>query len=191
MGAFYSTATVPVTTGRKKYSVVRDAIIESSRNKSLNRPALKFDSLDSFEFVKEGKLFTYNPTTFWRIGSVWLIEKCSPELSVLSLESFATRKFIINPIGSIVLRIHVTVVASTWDNEGEFHVTIEKIYKTKRGINVSVVCTDFYRIVSSSNKIVDVISKSSRPKCEKESVVCNKISRHHAKLFAELIDFKS
>lgn len=186
MGSFISTpttASASTTPGKKKYSVLRNAIIEKNSKNGLDTPKLLFDTWDKFVFIKDTREFTYDPTTFSRIG-VWLIERCSTEISVFSLESFAPRKFKLVPLGGTILRIHVTVIASTWDSDGEFHVTIEKIVKSRGGNRASVVCTDFYKI-AYNNTAKEIRSKSSRPVCVKDSELLKTVSKYHADLFTK------
>ena len=196
MGAILSHGQ-PINAKRSKNSKLRTHDYESIRramldSQSYSRPRLTFDSYDRFEFVKDHRKLVYDPTTFWALGP-WLIERCSRDISIFSLESFAPRKFAITPIGATVFLIHITIIAETWDESKEFHVTIERVTRTRRGIDVVGVCSDFYKMDMDTTKKKShhhhgAKSKSSRPVCAKESAVLDVISRHHAKEFAKFMN---
>ena len=173
---------------RPTYNVIRQAL---QSKQIVQPPRLPFDAYDKFSLVKlPGSIHaSFNPTVFWTVGP-WLIEKCSPEMTILSLESFAVRKFAIAPVGAAALLIHVTIINATWSKNGEFHVTMEKLSKTAKGVYAQVICSDFYQIDDNAKSTPQEIkSKSSRPKCEKMSAALKVISKYHAEKFAQLITY--
>ena len=153
---------------------------------STTGPRLPFDDYDKFQFAspdtrgKKSVLHRYDPTRF-RVAGPWLIERCTNDIIVLSLETFALRKFAIAPMGATATKIHVTVVQSTWDSRSEFHVTTEKVSKNANGFSIDVVCSEFYNLTDASLTKAD--GKTSRISCSKKSRMLDSVSDYHAAVF--------
>jgi hypothetical protein len=140
-------------------------------------PQRNFDEHDDFRFEVDGISHVYRPRFYKLFRDGLLVEKNSPEMIILSLLSYGIHKFS-HQASSSIYRFHLTLVRKTFDESGEFHVSVEKLVKSSSGKIVSTKeCSDFYRI--SGPTFVQVKSKSKRKTCDH----LKKISIQHAGTF--------
>jgi hypothetical protein len=178
-----TTKATAATAPKKSIVVVPYAKLKALLQSSKQPPRLPFDVYDKFQFAatdNNGTHHRYDPTRYFCAGP-WLVERCTADIVVLALETFALRKFAIAPVGAMATKVHVTVVPAMWDRSGEFHVTSEKVVKSKDGFYTEVICSEFYRI--DRDQLVPIQGKTSRVSCSNKSNALQNVSDFHAQLF--------
>ena len=141
------------------FANLSDAIAKESTSQFL------FDRGDDFVFESDEGSHVYKPRVFKLFRGVLLVEKNKKNMIVLSLPAFGLRKFPKSP-SPMAYRFHLTVVRKTFDENREFHVSVEKFVKAKNGtIRASKFCSDFYRFEKSSFERIE--SRSKRKNCDR------------------------
>ena len=129
------------------------------------------------------RLHTYQPSLFGKWG-IWYIEKCDNNNIILSLQRYECNK-------QSKFKYHITVLAATWDDKHEYHVTIEDIIEREGRFFTSKVCSTFFQYGGNKPEVI-FLFRTNRPSCiSRTRTHFGDITMEHASKFFSLLKLLS